>query len=474
MEKEFITYASNRRLLLLFLGWGMDATPFRDLHKPGYDILAVFGYEHTGNDAFGMLSQQVQGYDEVITVAWSFGVRIATEFLRIYRHRLPLTGCIAVNGTPFHIDDKRGIPHAIAEGTLQGLSEQSLRKFRRRMFATADAFSAFCETAPRRTFDSMHNELEEFVDMDPSPYPEVWQRAVVSGADRIFPPENQLRAWKEAEVEIDLLPDAPHFPDLQRVLDRYVINKELVSRRFADACGSYSENSPVQKDVARKLWSLTANHLAIKHLIPRRIIEAGTGDGTLTSLYAKRFPMSQLELWDIAEVATPSDVPEHTKMRICDAETEINCLADGSIDLFLSASALQWFHSPCTFIESLGRILAPGGLAAIATYGPGTFKEITQASGRTLNYPRLGSLVSAAENASLRVLDSFEETLTLPFGNVIEVMHHIKSTGVNALADNEREARNSALRLMRAYPVDTAGTAALTYVPIYLIVSKPL
>ena len=114
----------------------------------------------------------------------------------------------------------------------------------------------------------MHNELEEFVDMAPSPYPEVWQRAVVSGADRIFPPENQLRAWKEAGVEIDLLPDAPHFPDLQRVLDRYVINKELVSRRFADACGSYSENSPVQKDVARKLWSLTANHLAIKQLVP--------------------------------------------------------------------------------------------------------------------------------------------------------------------------------------------------------------
>lgn len=40
MEKVYISHSSKPRLILVFLGWGMDAAPFAGLSKNGYDILA--------------------------------------------------------------------------------------------------------------------------------------------------------------------------------------------------------------------------------------------------------------------------------------------------------------------------------------------------------------------------------------------------------------------------------------------------
>lgn len=92
------------------------------------------------------------GYTVIDVVAWSMGVWAASQVLS--KVSLPIRRRIAINGTPFPIDEKRGIPPAIFMGTLEGLNEASLRKFQRRMCADGNVLPAFSlqpRTKHRRT-----------------------------------------------------------------------------------------------------------------------------------------------------------------------------------------------------------------------------------------------------------------------------------------------------------------------------------
>ncbi|MDE6050437.1 MAG: DUF452 family protein, partial [Paramuribaculum sp.] len=115
------------RLILLFAGWGMDARPLRKLTHRDYDIAVAFDYRNLTSDNLGLLDN----YREICVIAWSFGVPAAHAFLA-GRPDLPVTARIAVNGTLQPVDDLRGIPRAIFEGTLNGLSAATLTKFQRR------------------------------------------------------------------------------------------------------------------------------------------------------------------------------------------------------------------------------------------------------------------------------------------------------------------------------------------------------
>lgn len=473
METAFITHHRNPRLILIFLGWGMDATPFAGLSKPGYDILAVSDF--TGIEAvdagpfFSGLQAIADDYLEIVTVAWSFGVRAATIFLETYRGRMPLTRTVAVNGTPQHIHDTCGIPAAIFNATLRGLSETSVAKFRRRMFSTAAQFNGFMTHAPTRSFASLLAELQSFAALPPVDGKGLWDIAVVGDSDRIFPPGNQQNAW-EGSAAVNIV-NEPHLPDLNEILRRFVVDKDLVASRFADAAPTYGDNACRQQADAETLWHLTSRHLGDKMREPLEVLEIGTGNGTLTRLYTPRLRQSRLTLWDIADVPADGLSPEAT-FRCCDAETAIRECEPMSFDLILSASTLQWFNSPCGFIAQAAEKLKPGGLLAISFYGPGTFSEIAAATGETLCYPSRQSLESAAENAGLAVVESIESTSVEQFPSLTALMRHMRLTGVNALTRNSNTTAAPALRMLRRYPLAPDGTAPLTYRPVHMLLRK--
>lgn len=474
MEKVFITRNRGSRLIIIFAGWGMDANPFLTLHKPGYDILLVFDYTSfsPARDC-NSLAECAREYDEVVVIGWSFGVRIANDFLDMNGGEIQLTKAIAVNGTTTHIDDAAGIPQAIFRGTLQNLSDITLRKFRRRMFASADAFSQFMSHAPQRTLSSLTSELETFGNIAaavPSPR---WTCAVTGGADAIFPPAAQQTAWQGFPA--DVYADMPHFPDFQSLLDRYIIDKELVAERFSEARHTYRDNALIQHSVARRLWELSREHLRMP-ANGAEVLEIGVGQGVLTDLYHTSLPDATLTLWDIADIDTAS-LPRNARFERCDAETAISS-APTKYDLIISASTIQWFNSPGGFIEKAAQALAPGGVLAIALYGPETYRELTRVTGNSLNYPTLGTLLSAAEKASLQPVEAKEETVSATFDSLKSLLRHIKLTGVNALerkqagATSGRGNTSKAVAILRHYPTAPDGSATLTYHPIYLILKK--
>lgn len=196
MKQLFLKREGNPRLLLFFAGWGADEHLFHRPVPQGYDYLLCFDYRTLDFD-----EAYLEGYQEIYVMAWSMGVWVAGYVLS--NASWPVIRSLAVNGTVYPIDDERGIPHAIFEGTLQGFSEKTLVRFRRRMCGTQEGVKAFLAHEPYRPLEELREELaalKQEVQAKNTPTFH-WDKAIVGLQDLIFPVNNQQKAWERVEME---------------------------------------------------------------------------------------------------------------------------------------------------------------------------------------------------------------------------------------------------------------------------------
>ena len=202
MRQQFLIRENHPCLLIFFAGWGMDEHPFRDYRPVGCDWMICYDYRSTEFD-FSLVS----GYESVRLVAWSMGVWAASQ---VFAASPGFIGrSVAVNGTIYPVNGEKGILPDIFYGTLNGLNEQTLGRFYRRMCGCAAELGSFRMKAPRRSLEELRDELEavgEQAALRPvSPFR--WDRAIVGSRDKIFLPSNQLQAWsglteiEEREIE---------------------------------------------------------------------------------------------------------------------------------------------------------------------------------------------------------------------------------------------------------------------------------
>lgn len=204
---------SRPRLLLFFAGWGADETPFRQYTPEDCDYLIAYDYRSLPSAP----PFDPQAYAEVHVVGWSMGVWAAQQTASQWH--LPPGRRIAINGTIHPIDDGRGIPEAIFRGTLEGLDGASLHKFLRRMCGGQQAFRRFLGMTPRRPLDELKDELRQIAIRQPENLhaPVFWTEAVTGMADRIVPPQNQLREWQTLGVPVTRTEHAHYDEDLFRL-----------------------------------------------------------------------------------------------------------------------------------------------------------------------------------------------------------------------------------------------------------------
>lgn len=194
MKQRFIKKENNPRLLLFFAGWGSDERLFDRPVADGYDYLLCFDYRSPDFD-YALLD----GYREIRLLAWSMGVWVAEQTLagRDYPWQMRL----AVGGTPFPIDDRRGIPEAVFRGTLAHFSDAVLVRFRRRICGTAEQVKEFLSHRPYRPVEELREELQALAACACRPSASfVWDKVIIGTRDKIFPPANQREAWRDVEV----------------------------------------------------------------------------------------------------------------------------------------------------------------------------------------------------------------------------------------------------------------------------------
>ena len=467
MQHKLIHTENSPRLLLIFAGWGMDAGVFSHLSRPGYDIMVVWDYR-----SFYIDWTCVDSYDEICLLAWSMGVYAASQTIQAIESKI--TRRVAVNGTPYPIDDSYGIPEAIFHGTLDGLSELTLGKFYRRMCASRADMALFDAHRPARSADELKDELSAIADRTilSSPSHVMWDIAVASRDDRIIPFYNQRAAWASLGVPVQV-EDGGHFFDFNTLLDTHFIDKSLVESRFGTGTATYNNHASVQIDAVERLIDSIKTLGLVSEISAAHnaVLEIGSGSGFLSRRVAAMLSDATMTMWDLA-APMPPDMPQGRKYEFenCDAELALRCVAPGTFDHIFSASTIQWFNSPERFVRDCHRALRTGGYAFLTTYTLGNMHEISDITGNGL--PLLTPAQWQAiltRGFDILACEAYERDLD--FDSPVDVLKHMKLTGVNSLSRSSR-GTVSARTIIDRYPMRLDGRYHLTYRPIIMILRK--
>lgn len=463
MQYRVISKTGATRLIVFFLGWGMDAAPFENLRRFGYDIALVWDYK-----SFDIDWSFTAPYCEVCVMAWSMGVFASAVTTVGIEHRI--TRRMAVNGTLAPVDNLRGIPEHIFNGTLESLNERNLAKFRRRMCGSAAAFDDFIKHAPARSVSDLDAELHCF-------HPDsTWflhadarfDLALICRDDAIFPPANQWRAWQGTPVQ---MMEGAHLPDFQAILDRYFIDKNRVEERFGTGLGTYAASAAMQQNTAQKLAAKMSINTVFDHMARpgARTLEIGSGTGMLSRIIDKCCgSRAYLEMWDIAGSA-PVD-GELRAFRRLDAEIALGMLPRDSFDVIASASTVQWFNSPSRFLSNCLRALAPGGYLAFSAFQWGNLSEVEEATGRGLPLLSVKQWLDIIPQG-FQIISAEDWNEEIDFDEAVDVFRHLKATGVNALGRTAQGESPIALALRR-FPRALHGKFRITYRPFLIICKK--
>lgn len=453
MKIEFVSCNAPQadRLLLIFAGWGMDASPFQCLSRDGYDIAVVYDYTTGGLEL-------PEGYKELVLLAWSYGVPAAVRF--IIDNPGTLTKAIAVNGTPWPRDDARGIPAKLFDATLHGLCQRSITKFMMRMCGGMTGWKAFEPMAPRRSVDSLASELTAIGSASclPDSCVNLFDAVYIADSDAIIPTASQLNAWS-GHSRVIIMKDTPHLPDFRHIVDTEFISKPKVLDSFGNASATYADHADVQRGMAERLdrlWRETERSNEYGY-----IIEPGAGIGLFTECYTRGRKIGCIEQWDIAPHSTTDNIGNIIRRQL-DAEIAVIGQMPDTADAIVSASTVQWFNSPLRFVQRCARVLKAGGMLVLSTFGPRNFEEITRISGSSLPYLSTDQWRDIIPDG-MELLHCSDDIVVRRFDTPAQLAAHLRGTGVNATASG---SLSIARRLL------TLDSPQLTYHPVYIVARK--
>lgn len=455
MRIEFIRRDKGTRLLLIFAGWGTDARLFEGVDACSYDVAVGWDYRTLP----ATVPAELDDYEEICVLAWSFGVVGASLFLRQHPG-LPVTARVAVNGTLFPVDDEKGIPESVFRATLEGLTEMSLQKFYRRMCGGSKAFRDTGARLSGRDVAELGQELRAVASRGGAGGELLkWDTVWISDGDAVIPPANQMAAWSgHPDVRVQ---GGAHLPDFEKIIAAMLVDKPLVGRRFAASmASSYDAEAKVQHEVVRRIASELESLGG--EMTPGKILEIGCGSGELSVKLRNLFPEADLTLMDIAPIA-PGLPGRHEQ---CDAETGVMRCDAESFDLVVSASTIQWFNSFGGFARRLQKILRSGGVAVLSGFGPDNFRELSQMVVTPVRYMSRMQMEQWLEGAGMEVVSVKDRYERMEFATSRDLLSHLRLTGVNALRVTDGESVGAALKIVRS------GVRELTYHTVLAIAHK--
>ncbi|OCR89112.1 hypothetical protein CFT12S00416_04780 [Campylobacter fetus subsp. testudinum] len=164
----------GEKLILLFLGYSFMADCIKHLEVGDYSLAVIYDYSELSFDDSFLKDK------DIYLVSWSMGVWAANLVLK----NIPLKKSIAINGTPFGIDDKYGINAGNFYKTITNYNFESFKKL------------CFLGIPPEKisNFEFNKNAKLELINLyknaiKPCDNNICWDKAIISKKDLIFPPK---------------------------------------------------------------------------------------------------------------------------------------------------------------------------------------------------------------------------------------------------------------------------------------------
>ncbi len=252
------------------------------------------------------------------------------------------------------------------------------------------------------------------------------------------------------------------------------MDKRLIAAHFARARKTYRRQARVQQQVAEKMILLLTNKVE-KETSFRHILEIGCGIGGYSRLLFQTFCPETFLLNDLCsemEECVGDLLRKSTSVQFLSGDAEIINFPRNR-ELITSCSTLQWFSRPDRFFGRCHHLLAENGILAFSTFGPENMKEIKEVTGHSLPYLSLTQLTVLLAK-QFELLYTEEEMLSISFHSPMEVLRHLRETGVTGTEKGMwtrgklETFCNEYIRLFE----NEEGHVKLTYHPIYVIARK--
>jgi malonyl-CoA O-methyltransferase len=231
-----------------------------------------------------------------------------------------------------------------------------------------------------------------------------------------------------------------------------------VARSFGRASGSYDAAARLQTLVRDELLQ----RLAVLRLTPQVVLDLGAGTGLAAAQLKRMYPRSLVLAADLAPamvaVIRRRSSPWR-RLRGLVADARQLPLPDASVDVVFSSLMLQWCDPPDAVLAEARRVLRPGGLLLLASFGPDTLRELRSAwaavddgihVNRFVDLHDLGAALQRCGYAE-PVLDVDRHVLAYP--DALTLMRELKAIG----AHNINAGRSRALTGRHRYQAMVAA-----------------
>ncbi len=197
-----------------------------------------------------------------------------------------------------------------------------------------------------------------------------------------------------------------------------LFDSRQVRRAFSRSAASYAAAAQLQHQVeARLLESLDyLDDPALKREPPQRVLDLGCGTGSAAMAMQKRWPKAQVLALDIALPMLQQARRESSRWNPFVRTPQVMCadaralpLADGSVDILFSNLCLQWVDDLDAVLVGFRRVLKPGGLLLVSTFGPETLWELHDAFAHADDHPHVSPFGDIAGFGDALVRASFHQ-----------------------------------------------------------------
>jgi malonyl-CoA O-methyltransferase len=146
-----------------------------------------------------------------------------------------------------------------------------------------------------------------------------------------------------------------------------------VAKSFGARAATYDRHADLQRGVAERLARL------LPALTSPRVLELGCGTGLFSRHLLARYPDGTFLLTDLAppmvEQCRRNLANAHKQSVSFDIMDAARPTAEGLFDLIATSMTLHWLADPAAALETLSKLLAPGGVLVYAGISGNSFPE---------------------------------------------------------------------------------------------------
>lgn len=250
-----------------------------------------------------------------------------------------------------------------------------------------------------------------------------------------------------------------------------MIDKAEIRHRFRKSVESYDDYAYAQKAIVSRLMLLLDAYVPVAS---DSILEVGCGTGLLTERLTEKYGKDKLFVNDLVDAMCAKTAarcqlsPKH-----CIVGDIEQMEVEGCFDLIVSASTFQWLACPAETFARLSDSLCPGGIMVFSTFGKENCKELRAVTGSGLTYYSLAEMTELL-SPCLEVVHTEEDYCVLEFEHPLDVLKHVKNTGVNAMNLRKTWTPGRLEKFVHEYRerFQAGGRCPLTYHPQYFVCRK--